>query len=108
MPEYLIILLSVLASLFIFVLLYLTYTFRKICITTKKLDYLIEDITYKSEMLSPVIDSLIKLSTYVSVIDVAVKKTSGNIEKVVKNNFENIQKFNKQLEKVLLNEKNSK
>lgn len=106
MPLYLIILLCVLASLGILLILYLFFVFRKISITTKKIDYLVEDITYKSESLSPVVESLLKISTYVNVIDLAVKRNSSTIENIIKNNQESIKKFNKQLEKALLNENN--
>lgn len=106
MPLYLIILLCILASLGILLIVYLFFVFRKISITTKKIDYLVEDITYKSESLSPVIDSLIKVSSYVNVIDLAIKRNSTTIENIIKNNQDSIKKFNKQLEKALLDEKN--
>ncbi len=107
METWLLVLIGILVSLGIVLVLYLIYVFRKMAITVKKVDYLVEDITYKLETLSPTIDSLLKLSTYVDVIDVAIKRNSGTIEKVIKNNRDNIDKFNKQLQKAILDE-NSK
>ncbi len=104
MPLYLIILLSILVGLGILFLFYLFFVFRRISIMTKKIDYLVEDITYKSESMSPVIESLIKVSSYVNVIDLAIKRNSTTIENIIKNNQDAITKFNKQLEKALLDE----
>lgn len=101
MPEYLIILLTIMSSLIICLTIYLFFVFRKIAVASKKIDYLIEDITYKSEVLSPMIDSILKLSSYIDVLDIVFKKKSSEISKVIDNNSENIKKFNKQLQKVL-------
>ncbi len=95
MELWLAILLGILVSLGIVLVLYLLFVFRKMAITTKKVDYLVEDITYKLETLSPTIDSLLKISTYINVIDLAIKRNSSTIEKVIKNNHDNIEKFNK-------------
>ena len=105
MPLYLIILLSILVGLGILFLIYLFFVFRRISITTKKIDYLVEDITYKSESMSPVFESLIKLSSYINVVDLAIKRNSKTIENIIKNNQDSINKFNKELEKALLDEK---
>ncbi len=104
MALWLAILLGILVSLGIVLVLYLLFVFRKMAITTKKVDYLVEDITYKLETLSPTIDSLLKISTYINVIDLAIKRNSSTIEKVIKNNHDNIEKFNKQLQKAILDE----
>lgn len=70
-------------------------------IVSKKLDFLVEDLTYKLENIGPFIDALLKISSYVDVLDVVVKNNIDGIKKVVQNNSSNIQKFSKQLEKVL-------
>ncbi|MGL4947783.1 MAG: hypothetical protein ACRC42_00115 [Mycoplasma sp.] len=84
--------------------LYLMWVLRRFLIIGKKVDYLVEDITYKSEMLSPLVDSLIKLSTYIDVMEVILTNNTSSIKDVVANNKTNIVKFKNQLEKVL-NEK---
>lgn len=104
MPLYLAILLSIFCGLGTLLIIYLFFVFRRFSITTRKIDYLIEDITFKSETLAPMIDSLVKLSSYINVLDIAIKRNSSSIEKVIKNNRDSIQKFNKQLQKALLDE----
>ena len=42
-------------------------------ISAKKLDYLIEDLSYKSEKISPALDSLINLLNYIDLLDNVVK-----------------------------------
>ncbi len=101
MPLYLIIIICIAACLFIIVCLYSLILFRRMAIVSKKLDFLIEDLTYKSENIGPFIDSLLKISSYVDVLDVVVKNNINGIKKVVQNNSTNIKKFSKQLEKVL-------
>lgn len=103
MSSYLIALLTVMCCVIILTSLFGIVVFRKISITAKKIDYLIEDLTYKAETLSPVVDSLLKLSTYVDVLDVVVTKNSNILHKVVISNSENIKKFNTQLEEALKN-----
>lgn len=104
MPEYLVILLSIMSVFIILVCIYGLWILRRMSIVGKKVDYLVEDITYKSEILSPMIDSLLKLASYVDVMEVIIKRNSNDIKKVVNSNKNNITKFKDQLEKVL-NEK---
>lgn len=104
MPQYLVILLAVMACVIIVLCLYGLILFRRFYIVMKKIDYLVEDITYKSETLSPMIDSLLKLSTYVEVMEEIIKKNSDAIKKVTNDNKVAITKYRHQLEKIL-NEK---
>lgn len=104
MPLYLVILLAIMASTIIILCLYGLIVFRRFLIVTKKIDYLVEDITYKSETLSPVVDSLLKLSNYVDVMEEIIKRNSESIKKVSNDNKVAITKYRQQLEKIL-NEK---
>ncbi|MGL4950282.1 MAG: hypothetical protein ACRC4M_00345 [Mycoplasma sp.] len=101
MPDYLIILLSIMAGAFILLAFYAIWVLRRFSIVGKKVDYLVEDITYKSEMLSPLVDSLLKFSSYVDVMEIIISKNIKTINKVVDNNKSNIEKFKSQLEKAL-------
>lgn len=47
---------------------------RQLAITSKKFDYLIEDITYKSEMLNATIETVVKVSNYVDAFEVVAKR----------------------------------
>lgn len=62
--------------LLIFSLLYAIIAFRKIGIVSKKADYLVEDITYKSEMLMPTVEALSKLSKYSELLEEFVNENS--------------------------------
>lgn len=86
MPNYLIILLTILVIVCIIGLVYVTFVFRKIGIVAKKLDYLIEDLTYKSEKLNPAIDAIVKVSSYLDILESLIKKDSKQITSFIKNN----------------------
>lgn len=86
MPNYLIILLTILVIVCIIGLVYVTFVFRKIGIVAKKLDYLIEDLTYKSEKLNPAIDAIVKVSSYLGILESLIKKDSKQITSFIKNN----------------------
>lgn len=47
---------------------------RQLSITSKKIDYLIEDITYKSEMLNATIETVVKVSNYVDAFEAVAKR----------------------------------
>lgn len=104
MPDYLVILLCVTAGLISLMCLFALWILRRMSIIGKKVDYLVEDITYKLETLSPFIDSLLKLSSYLDVVDVIIKQNGKDIKKIVNDNKPAIAKFKDQLTKVI-NEK---
>ncbi|MDR3163834.1 MAG: hypothetical protein LBT77_02075 [Mycoplasmataceae bacterium] len=60
-------------------LFYMIVAYRRITIVAKKLDYLIEDISYKTELLTPVVDNLVKLSNRNDLVDafIANKQVSN-------------------------------
>lgn len=101
MPEILVILLSIMAVALTLAALYGLWLLRKMLIVSKKLDYLVEDITYKSEMLSPLIDSLLKLASYIDVMEIIVKQNSEDFKRVIDNNRPSINRIRTQLEKII-------
>lgn len=101
MPEILVILLSIMAVALTIAALYGLWLLRKMLIVSKKLDYLVEDITYKSEMLSPLIDSLLKLASYIDVMEIIVKQNSEDFKHVIDNNRPSINRIRTQLEKII-------
>lgn len=104
MPQFLIIIISVAMCIFIIVCLLGLLLLRRFSILIKKLDFLVEDITFKSENIAPFFDSLLKITSYVDVLDVIVKKNINGIKKVVENNASNMKKMLNEFEKVV-NEK---
>lgn len=63
----------ILIILAIVLAIYMIIAFRRMSISAKKLDYLIEDLSYKSEKISPALDSLINLLNYIDLLDNVVK-----------------------------------
>ncbi|MDE5617755.1 MAG: hypothetical protein K2I36_02855 [Ureaplasma sp.] len=52
-------------------------------IVSKKLDYLIEDLTYKSEKMNDVVSSIVKISNYINAAEDLVKNNADVISKVM-------------------------
>ncbi len=101
MPLYLIIVLTIMAILISLLCVYGAIVLRRFLIVMKKVDYLVEDVTYKSETLSPILDSLLKVSSYVEVMDDIIKNNAEQIKKVTSDNKTALKKYKNQLEKVL-------
>ncbi len=68
--------------IFIVVILFV----RRMNIIAQKVDYLVEDITYKVEALTPTVDLINKVSNYAITADVIANKSVLNIYKMLKNN----------------------
>ena len=79
-PTWLLVLLGILVCLGIIAVLYKIVSFRKMSIISKKVDYLVEDLIYKSELLTPSVELLINISEYVDQIksDIGTKNISIN------------------------------
>lgn len=107
MPNYLIILITILVCIAIVACIYLIITFRKMHIVTKKLDYLVEDLTYKSEQLTSVVDSMVKIGDFVDVIESTLKKRTQEQIKQTTGSKESIYKVATEL-KEIISKKNDK
>lgn len=105
MPTYLIILLTILICIAIVVAIYLLIAFRKIGIVAKKIDYLVEDLTYKSEMLTPVVESLNKISNYVDLFEGIIKQNTDSLIKFISHNKESAYKFANDLKDLIKDKK---
>ncbi len=70
-------------------------------IVSRKLDYLVEDITYKIEILTPTIDSLTKLGKFIDVFDSILKDKTQNIIKYTSGNKESIYKVTEEVKKTV-------
>lgn len=91
----LIILAIILCIVAILAFVYMIITFRKINIVAKKIDYFVEDATYKSEKLNVTVDAIVKLSNYVDVFELLVKQNAQSLVDYLAKNKENIEKFEK-------------
>ena len=88
------------AFLGIIALLYIISAQRRRSITWKKIDYLVEDITYKSEMLNSTVETVSKISNYVDVFEVFARKNIKTVSKVIANNKDEIYKVLDKIKKI--------
>ena len=66
--------------------LYLIASLRRKNVVMKKVDYLVEDITYKSESLNVTVETLNKLSNYALTMDLVSQKGFKSMVKLVSEN----------------------
>lgn len=57
-------------------LIYLVFLLRQLTITSKKVDYFVEDMTYKSEMLNSTVETVVKVSNYIDAFEAITKKNA--------------------------------
>ncbi len=67
----------------ILLFLYLFTIFRKVKIILSKVNYLVEDITYKSEMMNSTVETIVKISNYVDTFEAISKKNVKSISKLI-------------------------
>ncbi len=101
LTQTLVILGIILAIIMIIVFIYLFFTLRKVNIVSKKIDYLVEDITYKSEKLNVTVDAVVKLSNYVSVLEVYLEQNSKSVSEYITNNKLNLKKLQASLDQTI-------
>jgi uncharacterized protein YoxC len=68
------------------VLLYFISLIRRTNIVMKKVDYLVEDVTYKSESLNVAVEAVNKISNYVLSFDTLTKKGYKSLIKLLSEN----------------------
>ena len=98
-PLWLLILIGILVVISIIAGIYKIISYRKISIVSKKMDYLLEDLIYKSEFVTPTVEALVKLSSYVDLFEAVIKKNSDSLITYVSNNKEAVKKFQKKMRK---------
>lgn len=89
----LVILSLIAVSLAIIALLYIITSSRRRAIIMKKADYLIEDITYKSETLNSTVETVAKISNYIDIFETIAKKNMKSAAKVISRNKDDIYKI---------------
>lgn len=90
------------ASLGIIAILYIIAASRRRAIFMKKADYLIEDITYKSEILNPTVETIAKVSNYVDIFEVVARKNMKSATKVVSRNKDDLYKILNRIKKLAI------
>lgn len=104
-PLWLLILIGILVVISIIAGIYKIISYRKISIVSKKMDYLLEDLIYKSEFVTPTVEALVKLSSYVDLFEAVIKKNSDSLITYVSNNKEAVKKFQKKIKDVIATDK---
>ena len=97
---------TIVGFLGIIALFYIILAQRRKSITWKKIDYLIEDVTYKSETLTSTVETVAKISNYVDVFEVFARKNIRSASKVIANNKDDIYKILNRI-KILATEEKS-
>lgn len=83
MPTWLIILIAIVCCIAIVAFVYMILAFRKIIIVSKKTDYLVEDLTYKSERLNDTISTIAKISNYLEATENLVKNNAETLDAIL-------------------------
>lgn len=105
MPEYLVIGCTILVCIAILTSIYMIFAFRKFHIVCKKVDYLVEDLTYKIELLSPTVDSIVKVSNLIDILNSVLHEKSHTIMKYVSGNQEAIDKAAQEIKSIVAKKK---
>jgi len=80
-------------------MLFFMITQRKKIVLYRKIDYLIEDITYKSEMLTSTVETVAKIANYIDVFEVITKKNIKSAVKLIERNKDDIYKIAERIKK---------
>ncbi len=82
----LLIILIILSLILIIVALYAVAAMRRRTVVLKKVDYLVEDLTYKSESLNVSVETLNKISNYAMSLDAVSKNSLKTTVKLISEN----------------------
>lgn len=89
-------------------LLYIISATRRKAITLKKIDYLVEDITYKSEMLNSTVETIAKIANYIDVFETVARKNMKSAAKVIARNKDDIYKIVNRVKKIAVGKEDEK
>ena len=97
------VILSIIAVLLgIIAILYIIIASRRRAIFMKKADYLIEDVTSKSEMLTSTVETIAKVSNYIDIFDAVARKNMKSAAKVASRNKDDIYKILERVKKLAI------
>ena len=109
-PTYLIVLIAILIGIAIIACIYKIFAYRRISIAAKKIDYLVEDLIYKSEYIMPSIEAVSEFASYTNLADLVFNRGKKNNSNKIKEktNKEIISKAKKIEHEEIVNELSSK
>lgn len=107
MPLWLQVLIGILIVISILTVLLIFFTFRRMGNVTKKVDYIVDDLTYKTESLTATIDAIKGFSKYISLIHTLIDEDDPKKQEYIKTNRKQILALSEYLRKLAVNkEKN--
>ena len=74
-------------------IIYMVTSFRRRTIVLKKIDYLVEDITYKSELLNSPVETIAKMANYIDAFELIAKNNMKTATKIIARNKDDIYKI---------------
>ena len=105
MPIWLLVLIGILVSVGILSLIYWIFVQRRISIVAKKVDYLVEDLIYKSELLSSTVESIVKLSNVADAIEIVMSSNQNQLIEIFSRNQKLIKEVTTDINKILRDNK---
>lgn len=76
-----------------FAIIYVIASFRRRTIVLKKIDYLVEDVTYKSELLNSPVETIAKMANYIDAFELIARKNMKTVTKIIARNKDDIYKI---------------
>lgn len=83
-------------------LFYVTIASRRRAITLRKVDYLVEDVTHKSELLTSTIETVAKIANYIDIFETVAKKNMKSAAKLIARNKDDIYKIVNRIKKLAI------
>lgn len=88
----------------IIALFYITLSSRRKAITLRKVDYLVEDVTHKSELLTSSVETVAKIANYIDIFETVAKKNMKSAAKLISRNKDDIYKIVDRIKKLAVGE----
>ena len=95
-------------SFSIIAIFYIIAAFRRRTITMKKVDYLIEDLTQKSETLTSTVETVAKAANYIDAFEAISKKNIKSAAKLVARNKDDLYKIANRVKEMAMGKEESK
>lgn len=85
-------------------LVYVALSARRKSITMKKVDYLVEDITFKSESLTSTVETVAKIANYIDAFETVARKNVKSATKLLNRNKDDLYKIANRIKKLAMGE----
>lgn len=89
-------------------LVYIALAARRRTITMKKVDYLVEDITFKSESLTSTIETVAKMANYIDAFETIARKNIKSAAKLINRNKDDLYKIANRIKKLAIGKEETK